>query len=216
MPKTLKTYLLSAAAVAVILTALAPAAAKAQVSRIYLAGYMGLNTYNDQEFSTNDATVPQGDLKYDNAPSFAGALGLRLSKQIRVEAELSYRKPSINEINIDGMTFDAGGQIKHWAGLMNVYYDFDVPWKITPYITGGVGMSYFDAQLDLAGDTDAQSAYGLTWQAGAGLKYRPRDNLAYTLGYRYMDTTDLDMGDLDLNYASHEFRIGLEYDLDWR
>ncbi len=214
MQKHFKIYLLSGAAFAAMFAGLMPSAAQAQVSRVYLAGYLGLNTYNDQEFSAPG--VAQGDFEYDNAPSFAGALGLRLSKQVRVEAELSYRKPSISSMDINGATFDIGGQVKQWAGLANLYYDFDVPWKVTPYVSAGLGMSYFEGQIDAAGLSAEDSAYALTYQAGAGLKYRPRDNMAYTLGYRYMDAMDLNLGDIDLNYSSHEFRIGLEYDLDWR
>ncbi len=209
-------YLLSGAAVLSVFACLS-ASAQAQTSRIYMAGYLGLNTYGPQDFSGSGAV--SGDFEQDNAVSFAGALGLRLSKQFRVEGELSYRKPEITKINTNNPSgsFDAGGSIKHWAGLLNVYYDFDTNWKFTPYVTAGAGLSYFDGELDAgrAGQSFDDTGYGLTYQAGAGLKYRPRDNLAYTFGYRYLDTLALDMGDLDIDYSSHEFRIGLEYDLDW-
>ena len=214
-----KKYLLgSAVAVAVAaLTNIVPSEAQAQTSRVYLAGYLGLNMYGPQEFS--DAAAVSGDFEQNNAVSFAGALGLRLSKQLRVEGELSYRKPEITKINTSNPSgsFDAGGSVKHWAGLLNVYYDFDTNWKFTPYVTAGAGLSYFDGDLQANGTGQSfnDTGYGLTYQAGAGLKYRPRDNLAYTFGYRYLDTLELDMGDLDIDYSSHEFRVGVEYDLDW-
>jgi len=213
-----KKYLLSGVAVFTAFVCLGPAAAQAQVSRIYLAGYLGLNTYGSQEFEDSSSTL-SGDFEQDNAVSFAGALGLRLSKQVRLEGELSYRKPNITEVNINNPagSFAAGGSMKQWSGLLNVYYDFDTRWKFTPYVSAGAGISYFEGDLESpgTGQSFTDSAYGLTYQAGAGLKYRPRSNVAYTLGYRYLDTLALDMGDLDIDYSSHEFRVGVEYDLDW-
>lgn len=213
----LNKYLLSGVAVCAAFAALGLSAAQAQVSRTYLAGYLGLNTYGPQDFS--DSNAISGDLEQDHAVSFAGALGLRLSKQFRVEGELSYRKPEVTKVNTNNPSgsFDAGGSVKHWAGLLNVYYDFDTNWKFTPYVTAGAGLSYFQGDLEASGTGQSfdDTGYGLTYQAGAGLKYRQRDNLAYTFGYRYLDTLELDMGDLDIDYSSHEFRVGVEYDLDW-
>ncbi|MAE52111.1 MAG: hypothetical protein CMH27_09905 [Micavibrio sp.] len=212
-----KNYLLSGVAVFSALMCLSEQAAQAQVSRIYLAGYLGLNTYGTQEFENNSTTV-SGDFEQNNAVSFAGALGLRLSKQVRLEGEVSYRKPEFKHVNLDngGGSFTVGGGMKQWSGLLNVYYDFDTRWKFTPYVSAGAGVSYFQGDLDgNSGQNFTDSAFGLTYQAGAGLKYRPRSNVAYTMGYRYLDTLALDMGDMDIDYSSHEFRVGLEYDLDW-
>ena len=212
-----KKFLLCATALPV-LCLLTPSAVQAQVSRIYFAGYLGLSGSNDQEF-TDSRTNTAGDIELDSTPSFAGALGFRLSKQLRVEAELSYKKPDINSLHLaTGTTYDVAGELNTWLGLMNVYYDFDVPWKVTPYVSAGLGMGYIDGELNSSagGQTFSDSAYGLAWQAGAGIKYRPRTNLAYTLGYRYEGTQDLELGDIDLGYSGHEFRIGLEYDLDWQ
>ncbi|MFN3700904.1 MAG: outer membrane protein [Alphaproteobacteria bacterium] len=192
-------------------------ASHAQTSGVYFAGYLGLSKFGEQKFS-DSATASSGKLRLENSGTLAGALGLRLGPQIRVETELSYRNPDINRINTNGGSFAAGGNMKSWTGLLNVYYDFDTGTKFTPYLSGGFGFSHVSGELTSAttNQSFSDSGYGLAWQAGAGLKYRPKDNMAYTFGYRYLDTRDLDLGNVKLDYSGHEFRIGLEYDLNWR
>lgn len=103
------------------------------------------------------------------------------------------------------------------GGLAQCLLRFRHQLEIYPLCNRWGGLSYFEGDLRASstGQSFDDSGYGLTYQAGAGLKYRPRDNLAYTFGYRYLDTLELDMGDMDIDYSSHEFRIGLEYNLDW-
>lgn len=214
----IKAFVLGGVAAITAFACLHAGAAQAQVSRIYLAGYLGLNTFGDQEINDNTSLL-NGDMELDNAVSFAGALGLRLSKQVRLEGELSYRKPNITNLSTGAVAapFAVGGEMKQWTGLLNAYYDFDTRWKLTPYVSAGIGMSYFEGTMNAGTPQNFNdSTYALTYQAGAGLKYRPRDNLAYTFGYRYLDTLGLEFDNVEMDYGSHEFRVGLEYDLDWR
>lgn len=200
-----------------ILVIAAPLDANANsASKIYLAGYMGLNLAGDQDFS-DKTNIISGSADIDNAPAFAGAMGLRLGKNVRAEAEISYRNNDINALSGNFGSVDVGGDISSWMGMVNLYYDFDVDWKIKPYVSAGLGLGYFDGEITSINNTRFQDeAYGLTWQAGAGLQYRASDKWAWTAGYRYLDSADLEFGDLDLDYGSHEIRIGLTYDLDWQ
>ena len=193
-----------------------PGAAHAQTSRLYLASYMGLNTYGDQDF-TDSASSTSGDLKFKNAWSFAGALGLRLSQNTRMEAEINYANTDFDRVNFTGVgSFEMGGDITSWIGMMNVYYDVPVDWVLQPYIGGGLGFGFFDAQIDdisgFATDT-SDDAVGLAWQVGGGFKYRMSPEMALTTGYRYLGTSNLEFGGYDIDYGAHEFRVGLEWDL---
>ena len=194
-------------------------AANAQTSRIYFAGYLGLNTFDDQEFSEK-STNNSGDFELDSAISFSGAIGLRLSRQLRMEGELSYRNAEFKNVDINnGISGGAGGEIDSTIAMANLYYDFDVPWKIQPYVGGGIGYAWHGGELtDGTGAlTNANiEADGFVWNAGLGFKYRPRTDFAYNVGYRYLSSPDLEFGNYELDYRSHEFRAGIEWDLPAR
>ncbi len=197
----------------------APSDALAQTSRIYMAGYMGLNVFG--ELNYEEGTTPaSGDIEFNNAPMFAGALGLRLSKDIRLEAELSHRKTDLDSINVNGANeVEIGGEISTTALMLNGYYDFDLMWRnLQPFLSAGVGMAWHDGEIDdLAGITvdSSDDDLAFAWQLGGGLKYRLREDLAFTGGYRYFGTSDLGFESADVEYSSHELRIGVEYDLGY-
>ncbi len=194
--------------------------ADAQTSRLYFAGYLGLNTSDDQEFSeSTSGTV--GDIEMKNTPLYAGALGVRLSRQFRLEGELSYRKADMDRIVINGAgNFELGGELRTWLALANLYYDFDVNWKkLQPFIGVGLGFGWHNGEInDLSGlaANASEDSTGIAWQAGGGLKYRVNPDMAFTGAYRYLGSTDLEFESYDWDYGSHEFLIGLEYDLPVR
>lgn len=188
--------------------------ASAQVSRVYLAGYLGLNTFGDQDFKSGSPQA-KGTIGLDNAPSFAGAIGLRLSRDVRIEAELSYRKADVNELDFPGAGNQSSGELQQYMGFLNLYYDFDMPGKIQPFVNLGLGLGMFSGEVrnSAGGPSFAnEDASALLWNAGAGLKYRVKNDTAFTAGYRYIDSTDISFHDFDVDYSSHEFRIGIEYD----
>lgn len=190
----------------------------AQTSRIYFAGYMGLNTTNDNKFSESSQPV-QGDFEYDNAPTFAGALGFRFSRKFRAEAELSYRKKDLNNVDFAaGNRAKIGGEMKSWMLLLNGYYDFDEIWSTQPYVTLGLGVAHHDGEIDGNGSgltSTADTSTGLGWQIGGGMKYRVNPDLALTGGYRYIGSSDIKFDTYEIEYSAHEFRVGLEYDFSF-
>ncbi len=192
--------------------------AHAQVSRIYLAGYLGLNTYNDIDF-VESRSNSIGTIKPSNNNNFAGALGLRLSETLRLEGELHYNNAKFDKYELSsGAVGDVNGEITSYIGLANLYYDFDVPWEIQPFIGAGIGYGFFEGNInDLSGLTaDAvEDSRDFVYQIGGGAKYRMAPDLALTGSYRYLSTLDLKFGTYDMDYNNHEFRIGLEYDLPY-
>lgn len=213
---TLKSLLASCAVGALALGAFS-SAAQAQTSRIYFAGYLGLNDLNNLDFSESTAPAT-GALKLDHGTSFAGALGIRLSRQLRLEGEYSFTSSDMASMEINGVgNFDTTGELQSKIIFANLYYDFDLPWKIQPFVGGGIGYGWHSAEINDAsallsnasGDSD-----GFMYNIGGGFKYRPRNDLAFTAGYRYVDSfADQTFGNYDLNLGAHEFRLGLEWDL---
>lgn len=212
-----KKHLLLGAAVAALSLGSMSVPAAAQTSRIYLAGYLGLNLFNDLEFTDSNAGN-SGDFEVDNAPSFAGALGIRLSHQWRFEGELSYRNGEFATADVAGVgTINTGGELTSTILFANMYYDFDIPWTLQPYVGGGVGYGWHSGEVIAGGLPNASSDdSSILWNAAAGVKYRANPDFAVTAGYRYIDSLDFDIGAYEVDYDSHEFRIGMEWDLPTR
>lgn len=193
--------------------------AHAQTSRLYLAGYLGLNVFNNQEF-TESTTSNAGEFQVDNSLSLAGALGMRLSRHIRLEGELSYRNAEFSAADLTGIgTFSSGGELKSTILFANAFYDFNTSWPIEPYVGAGIGYGWHKGEInDGTGQLVNLSSddSGFMWNAAAGVKYRPRVDLAFTAGYRYLDSFNLEFGSYEIDYASHEFRLGMEWDLPLR
>ena len=199
----------------VMLTAIGASDAFAQTSRLYFAGYLALVSSGDLDFSET-TTANNGDMKLKNANSFAGAMGLRFSRNLRIEAELGYRSQDVDTLDTAAGNFEFAGDITATTGLLNVIYDFDVPWKLEPFVSAGLGLALIEADLVNAGGPTpsvSDDAIELVWALGGGARYRMSPKLAFTGGYRYMDTTDLELGSYNIEYSNHEFRVGLEYDL---
>lgn len=193
--------------------------ADAQTKRVYFAGYAGFSLNNDMDFSEN-ATPANGSFEPENSVNFAGALGIRFNRNFRMEAELSYRSSDIESANISGTGITpVTGDLDTTALLLNGYYDFNIKgWKTQPYVTAGLGVARHSGDITDPGaftQTVDDSATSFLWNVGTGLKYRVRDNFAWTAGYRYLDGSDFDFGGTDIDYSSHEFRVGLEWDLAW-
>jgi len=189
--------------------------AQAQSSRIYFAGYMGLNTFPEHEFS--DSTTPvSGEFKTKNALAFEAALGFRLTRQFRLETEVGYSKTDLDTVTTAAGEFNMAGEVETYSFLLNGYYDFDLDWPVTPYIGGGLGFALHDGEVDdVAGITADESGDDMTfiYNVAGGLKYRVSEDLAFTGGYRYLGSTDITFDQTSFDYSAHEFRIGLEYDL---
>lgn len=206
--------------VALALPLFAAGTAIAQTSRVYFAGYMGLNVYSDMDFSESSSPA-SGTIQAANAMSFAGAMGLRIDKQWRVEGELSYRNASMNKIDFsDTGQFPLNGDMSTTLLLANVYYDVDMGWqRLQPFVIGGLGIALHSTSLDDTSGRNLDASdddIGFAWQVGTGLKYRMADNLAISGGYRYLSGTPVTVGGYEMDFSTHELRVGLEYDLPFK
>ena len=199
---------------------LAPDAAQAQASRIYFAGYFGLSTGNENDYSESQ-TNTSGEYDTKHTQPLAGALGLRLTPEWRVEAEVSYRKVDFDQIENNGTKYEMGGDVTAWIYMLNLYYDFDPIWKkFQPFLTAGLGVAVTETDVQNTNASGLPSYtdddMDLAWQIGSGVKYRLSPDLAVTGNYRYLATADIGAQSFDLDYNTHELRLGLEYDIPVR
>lgn len=190
--------------------------ASAQTSRVYFAGYLGLNSYRDQSFQESSAPS-SGEIKLNNANSFAGALGVRFSRSLRMEAEISYSNADMSRIEYNnGGSFDLGGELESYITMINMYYDFPTKWRLKPFVGGGLGVGWHEAAIEDTSGTGVDAlddTANLMWQFGGGLKYQMDPKMSLTTSYRYIDGSDIDLETYSVNYGAHEVRIGVEYDI---
>lgn len=199
---------------AMVATPLCAQAAK----RIYFAGYLGLNSYPPQGYKENDLDI-DGEITVDDSVSFAGAIGFKLTPQVRIEAELMRSSADISSVEITNLgTFDVGGGLDSTIAMVNFYYDFDFSWKkARPFIGAGIGYGWHEGGIDnaLGISSDGSSdASGYVWQVGGGLRYPVSKSLSLITAYRYMDGEDLKFPPYEeIDTSAHEVRIGLSWDL---
>lgn len=99
------------------------------------------------------------------------------------------------------------------AGLMLpvLTYHFDLGYRLSPYIEGGLGVLYHDFQgYNLGG------GFNFTEMAGAGLSYFLDDNLAINVGYRFRHSSNASLYDENRALNSHSFLAGFSYFLPQR
>ena len=167
--------------------------AYANKSRIYLAGYMGLNLHNSQDYEES-ATPARGDVDLDPALSFGGALGFRFNKYFSLEAEANYAVADTDKINIGGTSRSVDGELTAMTFMLNGVYNIDMDWGITPFLTAGAGLGHFDASIKNASPLTQDSSgsdWSLVYQVGGGLRYNVSDALSLSSGYRYLGSSDI-------------------------
>jgi len=218
MKKVFLIYMLAAGLCAAGLF-VSSAAAQAAKGKVYFAGYLGLNLSQDHDF-VDSGLGDDGDIELDSSASFAGALGLRLNKQLRLEAELSYSNPDIGDLNLKtGGAFASSGNLSSYIGMVNLYYDVPVQWQVKPFLSAGMGYGVFDADFNDAGsgvNNFSESDGAFTWQLGAGFQYETSENLSFTAGYQYLNAGTLEFNDVDIDYDNHVLRVGLRYELPYK
>lgn len=99
------------------------------------------------------------------------------------------------------------------VGLMLpvISYYFDLGYRLSPYIEGGLGLLYHDFKGYDLGD-----GFNFTEMAGAGLSYFLDDNLAINVGYRFRHSSNASLYDENDGINSHSFLAGFSYFLPQR
>lgn len=153
-----------------------------------------------------------------------GAVGGLVYDSLRLEGEVSYaRNEAEGPTDFPGLiVLPTEGDLSAIYLLANLWYDVDVGRRVTPYIGGGAGVAFVDADLSLplastvAGLKDDDTAFA--WQLGAGVKYGLSRDFALELGYRFrrVEGADFDSGLFsgafeDAELESHNALIGVTY-----
>ncbi|CAA7612740.1 OmpA family protein [Magnetospirillum sp. UT-4] len=114
----------------------------------------------------------------------------------KVEFELGYRAND----NIDSLTT-----------MVNVLYDFMPTSKWHPMVGAGIGWAFLDG--DFAGTNAKNSDNAFAYQGILGLGYDISNNFMLKTQYRYLGTTDTDVGTSTqkADYDNHAITVGFTY-----
>lgn len=132
-----------------------------------------------------------------------GAIGAKIWDPLRAEVELSYARWKGDELNRElGPDGGVKGHIEAVYLLGNLWYDIQTDSGFTPYLGGGAGIGWADADTHFYdnapfgyGDGEA----GFAFQLGAGVKFDITENIGFDVGYRFKGILDVDFDDNDGN-----------------
>ena len=148
----------------------------------------------------SDAKGPGGSVgvEYDSGIAIAAAVGYGFTCNVRMEVEVGYQKNDFSNYS---------GDVSSISGLLNAYYDFVNPTKVTPFIGAGVGL--VKASLSDLPHVGGGDGGAVALQAGAGLSYEFNDSITFDLKYRYLTAMDLKVDDVELDYTGHGVLFGI-------
>lgn len=202
-----KTYLTMASAL--VLTMAAAATAEAR-DGFYIAARGGYTDYNVN--SNKDTAADKAKIDLGGVWHASGAIGYKKG-YFRVEGEYIYRDNVDDEFRSPGALSPNAYHkttLESDSFMANAYLDIMPNYWISPYFTGGIGVSRLELETyDMPGRSDLEknSKDNFTWQVGAGLSLRLNRCLNLDAGYRYIDMGEID--DADMN--AHEWYGGLRY-----
>ena len=125
------------------------------------------------------------------------ARGRRINHNTRFEFESSWRN---NSGNFTGAT-PLDGRVNVFSPTVNLYRDFGSG-SLRPYVGGGIGVAFQDAEFT-TGEVDD---FAFAYQAAVGLALNTRPGKDWFVEYRYYGNTDtdLELGGATIGEVSYE------------
>lgn len=218
----------------------------------YLRGDIGMSNQRVKELFNADYNLNQSvntaQKGFDAAPTFGLGIGYQFNNWFRADftgeyrAKANFKGLDIVRTNV-GTTFtdEYTGSKSEWLFMLNGYVDLGTWYGLTPFIGGGIGMSYNtihdfrDTCTTVSVCTGGSvataqdmSKWNFAWAVHAGVAYKVTNNFTVELAYRYLSLGDAITGDLVAydgtnlrnnpmefrNITSHDFRLGVRWLLD--
>jgi opacity protein-like surface antigen len=166
-----------------------------------------------EEETIKDGIIPggRGELAVHDGFGVTTALGYAWQNGLRTEAELGYRRNSLDKVSGGAFgtafTGDVDGHVSAFSGMANVLYDYQTRGDLTPYIGAGIGAADVTVVSDRlrADDSDLVFAY----QFMGGVRYALTNNLSVRAGYRFFATTTPEIQGSTGEYLTHNVELGL-------
>lgn len=201
------------AALAIASFAVLPAQAQ-----FYVGAHGGVSIQSDSDLEIQGITGVDIEAEFDVGPSFGAVAGYKFGA-FRVEGEVTYRDNDIDDITANGISLTGAGvpiegDITSVAIMANAYYDINTGSIVTPYVGGGIGAVIVNGELGAPSlgvplDDETDTVFG--GQVAAGVAVEVMQNLALTLDYRFLITSDPDFDGIEAEFMNHSIRGGLRY-----
>ncbi|GGD06134.1 outer membrane beta-barrel protein [Pyruvatibacter mobilis] len=180
-------------------------AAQAEDGNWYVSAGGGANWIGDQ--SSNGVTAD-----YDAGYTVLGAVGYDFGDSetgsFRVEGEISWTKNDVDQVTINGVNANIGGDTEQWGFMMNALYDFMPGSTFRPYIGAGLGVVDGETELNRAGVTVSGNSTEFAYRGLVGVGIGLGENTTLDLGYRHTRVTG-DNDDFGNNTVIAQVRFGL-------
>jgi opacity protein-like surface antigen len=187
----MKTLLVLSVSLLALSSAVAEAAPYAEVD-------LGGSIPFDSDFK--NSISPDAVLSFNPTVAVTAAGGYAFDNGLRAEFEYGYQAPDIDKLtgHVVGVpvTFTGNGaSVSVNTFLANGYYDFKTPYKLTPFVGGGLGVAVLSAHTSgpNAGQvtlSSGDSATVFAYQVTAGASYPLTDQVSLTGSYRYLGTSE--------------------------
>jgi OOP family OmpA-OmpF porin len=190
------------------------------------AGLRGSFAFSHNVTTYAPPAATQLRASYGNGGGGSVFVGTRLPLNLRLELEGLYRYQDISHVGVNGLTSAASGKSQTGAAMLNLFWDFPVPYDspIQPFVGLGVGGAYNVADAYDASNTYLQrNKWDLAYSVMVGLSMPLDETSRLTAMYRWMQTRDAGYKCattgtvlatcLDTNVNSSSIDLGYEMDL---
>lgn len=187
--------------------------------------YVGLSggyTYMNDQDITGSATVSKISLQ--NGYGYGASLGYLPSSSspilnaMRFELEVTHHTADVDQVKVSGVNVVGHGNYASTAYMVNAFYDWQTSSAWSPYVGAGMGVATVHLSTNSgAGNTETENNE-FAYQALVGVGYAPScmPNTQWTIGYRYLATTDVSLSgsganNLKAGYSSNSIEVGAKF-----
>jgi outer membrane protein OmpA-like peptidoglycan-associated protein len=144
-----------------------------------------------------DGEIDDSFTSYDIEDDFVASVGAGygFSNGFRLEGAIDRRENEITGL---------GSSAESWAGMANLFYDFNRGGRFQPYVGAGIGYT----SIDIGTFEDNE---GVAYQGIAGIGYAMSENATLDVGYRYFTAPEVSFPGFDVDYQHQAVTIGIRY-----
>jgi len=180
--------------------------------------YIGLTggyTYmGDEDISGGGSATklsPSDGFDVGGAIGYLPSSSMPLLNALRFEAEVTYHQDDVHSIHLsNGRTIAGNGSYDSTAYMANVFYDFQTGSAWSPYIGAGIGIASMHLPTNSGANNSSAGDNEFAYQGLVGIGYTPETipNTQWTVGYRYLATSDAKFGGTDIEYSTNSLEAG--------
>ena len=191
----------------------------------WYAGPMLMTGVTDQRNITDVTGTAIGIFERDDGGHVLGAAGVLgfdfNAREVPFSVELSANWRARHDMNVGFVNGGIKSNVETVDAMVSALYDIPLGYALQPYIGGGVGLAWVDADTEDHGlsitDIGSKSRANFAWQLQGGLKYPLNDDVKLRVDYRYVDLGEvetpmaLDGEIIRADLYSHDVRLGVTF-----